>query len=118
MISSIRIPLRTYSHTYFKKVGTRNAQAISKIVLAGVLNLQKGKVSHFRIGLGSVAPIPTRARGVEKIVDGQKIDESLIVQVLNRLKSEVTPIDDIRSTSYYRMRVLENCVREFLESAL
>ncbi|HTE43931.1 MAG TPA: FAD binding domain-containing protein, partial [Gemmatimonadaceae bacterium] len=88
---------------WFRKVGTRAAQAISKIVVAGV----RGGVT--RIAFGSVGPTVVRPRETERLLTGgATIDDA--VAALGR---EIAPIDDIRSTADYRLRVSENLLRRF-----
>ncbi len=122
LISRIRVPRpRTaearYWHTYYRKVGTRKAQAISKVCFAGVLSHQAGLISDVRIALGSVAPVPTRAPKTEAILRGKKISPALIAQAQAELLKEIVPIDDIRSTSQYRLRVAANLLEDFLHEA-
>jgi xanthine dehydrogenase small subunit len=82
----------------FRKVGTRAAQAISKVVLAVVIGDEP------RIALGSVAPTVVRARRTEAaLAAGASIDEGQ-----QTLIDEIAPIDDIRSTAEYRRRVAAN----------
>jgi CO/xanthine dehydrogenase FAD-binding subunit len=89
---------------YIRKVGTRRAQAISKICFAG---LKQG--DEVRIALGSVAPAPIRCPKTEQAVqNGEPAIETLL--------SEITPIDDIRSTAHYRNRVAANLLEEFLHA--
>jgi xanthine dehydrogenase small subunit len=91
---------------YFRKVGTRAALAISKIVIAGV----KGAVP--RIALGSVAPTVVRARETERaLAAGTHIED--VVRILER---ELTPIDDLRSSAAYRRQVAGNLLRRFWSS--
>ncbi len=88
---------------WFRKVGTRAAQAISKVVVAGV------RASHPRVAVGSVAPTVIRLTETERcLADGGSIDDACTV-----LEGEVHPIDDVRSTAAYRKRVLSNLVRRF-----
>src|SRR4029450_408880 len=59
LLSRIPLPRRSPGlHHYYRKVGTRKAQAISKVCLAAVARIEQGAVDHIRIALGSVAPIP------------------------------------------------------------
>lgn len=103
LIVAIEIP-RVSGRQWFRKVGTRAAQAISKIVVAGVRD-----GNAVRIALGSVAPTVVRARGVERaLAVGASIDEAVAA-----LGSDIAPIDDVRSTAEYRGRVAENLVRRF-----
>ena len=88
---------------WFRKVGTRAAQAISKIVVAGV------RSSSPRIAFGSVAPTVIRAPKTEAaLASGASIDEAAIV-----LASEIAPIDDLRSSADYRRNVSVNLLRRF-----
>lgn len=88
---------------WFRKVGTRAAQAISKIVMAGVRSASP------RIAFGSVAPTVVRARRTEAaLAAGAPIAEAQRV-----LGDEIQPIDDIRSTSAYRRRVAANLLARF-----
>jgi len=98
---------------YWRKVGTRKLQAISKVVAAAVLVVEGGAVTQARLSLGSVAPIPLRARRVEEAVVGRTPADAL-VPALAALEQDIAPIDDIRSTRDYRMRVARNLVRAWL----
>jgi CO/xanthine dehydrogenase FAD-binding subunit len=103
LIVAVEIPAVS-GRQWFRKVGTRAAQAISKVVIAGV---RDGRVA--RIALGSVAPTVVRARRTEEaLASGATIDEA--VDALGR---EIVPIDDIRSTAEYRRLVSGNLVRRF-----
>ena len=102
---------------YWRKVGARKLQAISKVVAAGVLELGPGGVvTRARLALGSVAPIPLRARKVEQAVTGQPLGTATTEAALEALAHDIAPIDDVRSTRDYRMRVAKNLVRAFLAS--
>ncbi|MGI9140015.1 MAG: FAD binding domain-containing protein [Gemmatimonadaceae bacterium] len=102
LIVAIEIP-PVEGRQWFRKVGTRAAQAISKIVVAGV------RSSSPRIAFGSVGPTVVRVPQTEAaLASGAGIDEAVRV-----LESEIKPIDDIRSTAEYRMRVATNLLRRF-----
>jgi xanthine dehydrogenase small subunit len=97
LITGFEIPA-VRGRQWFRKVGTRAAQAISKVVVAGVVGEQP------RIALGSVAPTVVRAVRTEAILaDGGSLAEAQRV-----LAEEIAPIDDIRSTAEYRRRVAVN----------
>lgn len=100
--------------TWYRKVGTRRAQAISKVVVAGAFKLKKGRVEGARIALGSVAATSLRARAVEAELLGEKLDAALIVKAQDALSSDITPIDDVRSTGAYRMQVARNLLAAML----
>lgn len=103
-----------YAHA--RKVGARNAQAISKVCIAGLGRIVDGVVEDIRLAMGSVAPIPIRLTETEKIVKGQHIDPQLIQLAETTAAAEIRPIDDIRSTIFYRRAVAGNLVAEFLEN--
>ena len=102
-----------YAHT--RKVGARNAQAISKICLAALGRIKKGVVQDIRLAMGSVAPVPLRLRETESVLKGKRIDPTLLRLARATAAAEVQPIDDIRSTARYRAAVAGNLVAEFLQ---
>jgi CO/xanthine dehydrogenase FAD-binding subunit len=102
---------------YYRKVGTRRAQAISKVCLAGTIRIHAAAVQDVRIAIGSVAPTVIRAAQTEDVVRGQPLDANTIAAAERTLLSEIAPIDDIRSTAHYRNRVATNLLREFLSRA-
>jgi CO/xanthine dehydrogenase FAD-binding subunit len=102
--------------TYAKKVGARNAQAISKVFLAAVARASNGTIDDVRLAAGSVGPVPIRLVGTERVLAGQAIDSSLLETAGNIMTEEIQPIDDIRSTARYRNGVLRNLLSEFLQS--
>lgn len=102
LIVAIEVP-RVEGKQWFRKVGTRAAQAISKIVVAGVRSSQP------RVAYGSVAPTVVRVPRTEAaLASGADIDAAVRV-----LEDEIKPIDDIRSTAEYRLRVAANLLRRF-----
>lgn len=102
LIVAIDVP-RVEGRQWFRKVGTRAAQAISKVVMAAV------RAPRPRIALGSVAATVVRVPRTEAaLADGASVEAALDV-----LLSEIQPIDDIRSTAAYRRRVAANLLRRF-----
>jgi CO/xanthine dehydrogenase FAD-binding subunit len=95
---------------WFRKVGTRAAQAISKIVIAGV---GPHADTPARIALGSVAPTVIRAARTEAALAGG----STLEEAQRILVDEIAPIDDIRSTAEYRRRVAANLLARFWTDA-
>jgi CO/xanthine dehydrogenase FAD-binding subunit len=114
LLRAVRIPRRAKAwRQYYRKVGTRKAQAISKVCFAGAALMQNGAVRDIRIALGSVAPIVLRAVGTEDALRGGQITAPFAA-VRQTLAREIAPIDDIRSTAQYRLRVAQNLLEEFL----
>jgi OHCU decarboxylase len=115
LVQAVCLP-RQFSE-YFshgRKVGARNAQAISKVCIAALGRLVDGAVEDVRIALGSVAPVPLRLMETERIVRGKVIDSDLLIAAKKAAAAEIRPIDDIRSTARYRGAVTGNLVVEFL----
>ncbi len=101
LIVAIEIP-PVEGRQWFRKVGTRAAQAISKIVAAGV------RSEAPRFALGSVAPTVVRLPGTEAI-----LAQGDLARARQTLEAEIQPIDDIRSTAAYRRRVAGNLLEQF-----
>ncbi len=115
LLRAITLPRRTKGLThYYRKVGTRKAQAISKVCFAAVAGVKDGEIDHVRIALGSVAPIPLRCFKTETILNGQPLNAQTIAAAKQSLVDEISPIDDIRSTKDYRLQVSLNLLDDFL----
>ena len=107
-------PRNPWTH-YYRKVGTRAAQAISKVCFAGTLQKENGRIAGVRIALGSVAPVPLRCVKTEEFLLGTgALTPAAVQQAREILAGEIAPIDDFRSTAKYRRRVAQNLLAEFL----
>jgi CO/xanthine dehydrogenase FAD-binding subunit len=116
LIREISLPRRFSGYvSHARKVGARNAQAISKVCLAALGHISNGTIRDVRFALGSVAPVPLRLNETEHLLSGNKIEPSLIDAVRQNVMREIRPIDDIRSTARYRAAVAGNLVAEFIE---
>jgi len=119
LVLAIWIPkLAPGERDYFRKVGTRRAQAISKVVMAGRAVASEGRIDSIGIGIGSVAPTIIRASGTESFLTGAHIDSSVIDTARHMIASEVRPITDLRSTETYRRAVTGNLLAEFLRQLI
>ena len=107
-----------YLH-YARKVGARDAQAISKVCVAALGRLRGGVtgsvIDDVRIALGSVAPVPLRLTELERIAKGKPVEPELVQWTRKMTSAAIQPIDDIRSTARYRSAVAGNLIAEFLE---
>ena len=116
LIANICLPRgRNGWREFYRKVGTRRAQAISKVCFAGAARVEAGRIADVRIALGSVAPIVLRATETEKTLQGAALSPALMETAREAIAREISPIDDIRSTSRYRLRVAQNLLAEFCE---
>jgi CO/xanthine dehydrogenase FAD-binding subunit len=117
LIRAIRLPRNQgFSNQFYRKVGTRRAQAISKVCFAGAAQINTGRIIDVRISVGSVAPTVLRATETEKMLRGEKPTPPTLRAAQDALAREIAPIDDIRSTQRYRLRVAQNLLAEFCES--
>ena len=122
LLSRIRLPRRSIGPIgpithYYRKVGTRKAQAISKVCFAGVARMEDARVADVRMVLGSVAPIVLRCKQTEAAIRGKEIDDDTLKLARETLLREIVPIDDVRSTADYRLRVAANLLVDFLVTA-
>jgi CO/xanthine dehydrogenase FAD-binding subunit len=115
LLRAIRLP-RTKKGLvhYYRKVGTRKAQAISKTCFAAVGRRTDRTVQDVRIALGSVAPIPIRCAKTEAVINDRSLNADMMAAAKVALAQEIAPIDDIRSTRDYRLRVSLNLLEDFL----
>jgi CO/xanthine dehydrogenase FAD-binding subunit len=103
---------------FFRKVGTRRAQSISKVVFAGLLRLDRdGLVEQVRLAYGSMAPVPVRARAAEEVLLDEKITGPIVERAVSALDRDLSPIDDIRSDREYRRKVAGHLLEQFLRLA-
>ena len=115
LILGVEVPLVPRRQYRFRKVGTRRAQAISKVVMVVSWAAEPdGRWSAARVALGSVAPTPVRARSVEVVLDGSLPTSSVADAAVAALRTEIQPIDDVRSTAEYRREVAARILHRIL----
>jgi CO/xanthine dehydrogenase FAD-binding subunit len=116
LVLAIWVPkIRGSESDYFRKVGTRQAQAISKAVMAVRARVSGGRIESIGIGVGSVAPTVIRVPHTESLLKGSRIDDSVIEAAREMIAAEVEPITDLRSTESYRRAVTGNMLASFLK---
>lgn len=104
LVVAVEVPA-VEGQQWFRKVGTRAAQAISKIVMAGVRRPSGAPA----LAIGSVAATVVRLPKTEASL-GARGDVGAARRVL---ETEIHPIDDVRSTAAYRLRVAGNLLERF-----
>lgn len=118
LLARIRLPRTTAPlKQYYRKVGTRKAQAISKVCFAGLARVEGSRLVDVRIVLGSVAPIVLRCKQTEDAIRGKQLDQKTVKLARETLMREIAPIDDVRSTANYRLRVAANLLVDFVVNA-
>jgi CO/xanthine dehydrogenase FAD-binding subunit len=118
LITEVEIPFPpARTRQFFRKVGTRRAQSISKVVMAGVLGLGRdGRAAHVRVAWGSVAPVTLRSGRAEAALLGAAPSPEAAARARTALGDDIAPIDDIRSDRDYRLAVAGNLIEQFLRA--
>jgi CO/xanthine dehydrogenase FAD-binding subunit len=115
IVARVRLPFPAAgSAQAFRKVGTREAQAISKVVVAMLGRVEAGRIAGVRLAAGSVAATPVRLHAAEKAIQGMAPGPEAASLAGWEAAREVTPIDDVRSTAEYRKFALERVVRRMV----
>jgi CO/xanthine dehydrogenase FAD-binding subunit len=118
LVLRVRVPLASDRQVRFRKIGTRRAQAISKVVMALAWRAASDADpwTDVRLALGSVAATPIRARATEAALEGQRPTADTADAARDAIEAEIHPIDDVRSTADYRRavagRVLHRLIRD------
>jgi CO/xanthine dehydrogenase FAD-binding subunit len=116
IVARVRLPFPPAGAVQaFRKVGTREAQAISKVVVAMLGQVEGGRIVEIRLAAGSVAATPVRLRAAEAALRGRAPGPEAAALAGSEAAREVTPIDDVRSTAEYRRFALERVVRRMAQ---
>lgn len=116
LLLRVRIPLVVGRQVRFRKVGTRRAQAISKVVMALAWREDGGVWRDVRLALGSVAPTPVRVHQTEGVLEGAAARRETADHAAATVAAEINPIDDVRSTADYRRVVTARVVHRLLRA--
>ena len=115
IVARVRIPVPPQGTVQaFRKVGTREAQAISKVVVALSGRIVDGRIADLRLAAGSVAATPVQLRAAEDAARGMATGPEAADLIGKTAAGEVEPIDDVRSTAVYRRFALERVVRRMV----
>jgi xanthine dehydrogenase small subunit len=118
LILQVKFPLRRGRELRFRKVGTRRAQAISKVVVALAWRDRGARGwEDVRVALGSVAATPIRAAATEAVLEGARPTPEVADRAAETLAGELKPIDDVRSTADYRRAVSARVLHRLLRDA-
>jgi xanthine dehydrogenase FAD-binding subunit len=115
LLAGLRIGLPSANHyARFFKFGTRPALDISTISIGIAGVLANGALTNVRVAFGAVAPVPMRAPRTEQALEARRLDPATIEAVAEVARDEVTPIDDIRATAWYRKELIHNITKRML----
>ncbi|WP_067215420.1 xanthine dehydrogenase small subunit [Marinomonas gallaica] len=107
-IESIEIPLQPECQLYVYKISKRLDDDISAVCAAFSIALKDGKVNDVRLGFGGMAATPARALKAEQALIGQSFTEQGILAAQKALAEDFSPIDDVRASGAYRLKVAQN----------
>lgn len=99
---------------FYKKVGSRKAESITKVSFLGAYRVEGGIIKDFRVAFGSVAIKVVRNTKVEKKYIGKSVKELKVNQVVQDYAKLIAPITDQRSNKEYRHKVAMNLLKKFL----
>ncbi|WFR57948.1 FAD binding domain-containing protein [Anaerocolumna sp. AGMB13025] len=116
LLKEIILPDREFDITYYKKVGARKSQALSKLSFAGFANKSGNRVTDLRIAFGSVGITAVRVKALETKYAGLSAEElkQRLEEILSDYSAYIKPIDDQRSTAAYRKKVCLNLLGDFI----
>ncbi|MDT8336196.1 MAG: FAD binding domain-containing protein [Candidatus Izemoplasmatales bacterium] len=118
LITKVIIPKLVFEKAYFKKVGPRLSDAISKLSFAGAYQTYNNRITDIRIAFGAVNITVVRDRVLEKKLLGKKVEEikEMMDLIISWYDPLILPIDDQRSNKVYRKEVSFNLLREFVRN--
>lgn len=116
ILKYVTIPLREYNKVYYRKVGQRKANAISKVSFFAVANVDNLEIKEVKIAVGAVSPTVIRSLESETLLKSINKDEifKVIDEIKVNFRKVINPVDDIRSTKEYRRNVAMNLIENFL----
>jgi CO/xanthine dehydrogenase FAD-binding subunit len=119
LVTAIRLPVLHFDHVVYKKVSARKSTALSKVSFVAMAKLKDSRLEDVRIAFGSVAPTIVRSRDVEEAIIYNSSNGSLdITEIISYYTNLIKPIDDQRSTAFYRRKVCKRLLVDFLDHHL
>ncbi len=118
LLAAVHLPAPPASGAvqFYRKVGTRQAQAIAKLSLAALLVWDGGRLASAAFGLASVAPVPAQLPTLGAWLVGKEPGQIRPDTVRELLAKDIQPLDDIRSTAAYRREVAARLVMQALQT--
>ena len=117
IVTAIKLPIQDFEKAVYKKVSPRKSNALSKISFVALANMEKGAYKDIRIAFGSVAPTVIRSLDIEGEIINMAAQGNLdMPQIIRDYATLVKPIDDQRSTAFYRKEVCKRLLGDFLEN--
>ena len=119
ILTHIMIPKKNYEYSFYKKIGTRKANALSKLAMCALVCKENDKY-RFKISFCTLGVTITRDESIEEKFIVSDINEwkSNIKVIQEAYSSIMKPRDSARSTALYRKKCALNLIEYFLEDAL
>lgn len=120
LITEIIFPKMQFDGRMWYKVGSRKADSISKVSVAGIYSLDGKKITKFALAFGSVAITVKRSHELEKEIEGLDVNEleNRCEEFVEKYSKIISPIDDQRSNKEYRLQVAKNITRKFIKQVV
>ena len=119
ILTHIIIPKKNYEYSFYKKIGTRKANALSKLAICALVCNENNKY-RFKISFCTLGITVTRDESIEEKFASSNINEwkNNIKSIQEAYSSIMKPRDSARSTALYRKKCALNLIEYFLEEAL
>ena len=118
LLTAVHVPVPPEPHfARFYKFGVRPALDISAISIGVAGVPENGALRDVRVAFGAVAPTPVRAPKTEHAIEGRRLDDAAIEEIATIARDEISPIDDIRATAWYRLELVHNVMKRMLSDA-
>jgi CO/xanthine dehydrogenase FAD-binding subunit len=115
LVTAVKLPIQSFEKACYKKVSSRRSNALSKISFVAMANIENDVYKDIRIAFGSVAPTVIRSLDIEEDIITMSSQHALdINQIARDYATLIKPIDDQRSTAFYRKEVCNRLLRDFL----
>lgn len=112
VLVGVRVPaMASQSRALYLKHAIRGAADLAIVGVAAMARLERGSLCGVRIALGAVAPTPMRAKIAEKVLEGKRPDDALIVEAAQLASAECRPITDVRASAEYRKEIVKILTR-------
>ncbi|PRR69688.1 FAD binding domain-containing protein [Neomoorella humiferrea] len=118
LVTSVNFPKASGMKSAFIKFGLRKAMAISLANIGVVLQINEDTITEARIALGALAPTPLRARETENYLRGKQINDEVMAEASQIIKTEIKPISDIRASQAYRQHLTGVLLRRAIKAAI
>jgi CO/xanthine dehydrogenase FAD-binding subunit len=98
----------------YRKITRIRPKGGSVVTLAAHVPMSSGRVLGARLALGSMAPMPIRARAAERALEGRPLDAATISAAASAITEGTSPVDDALGSAWYRREIVGVHLRRLL----